>query len=71
MSNPAGHEVPDRSDIDRVFVLRFWIERESGPGSERIWRAKVRDVASGRETHFNGVDATLEHVRKEMTFDPV
>jgi hypothetical protein len=66
MTIPAGHGESDRSDNDRVFVLRFWIERESAPGSERIWRARVRDVASGREAYFNSVEATLDHLRKEM-----
>lgn len=57
-------------DNDRVFILRFWIESESGPHAVPFWRAKVSDVMSGEEKHVNGVDAALEHVRESMRATP-
>ena len=56
----------ERGDNDRVFILRFWIERESTPHAVPLWRAKVSDVVSGEECHLNGVEPALEHVRKLM-----
>lgn len=66
MPIPERHEHPDQVDNDRVFILRFWIERESAPEAVPIWRAKVSDVASGEEKHVNGVDAALAFVRSSM-----
>ena len=60
MSIPERRANPDRVDSDRVFILRFWVERESAPDAVPIWRAKVSDVVSGEERHMNGVDAALE-----------
>lgn len=59
-------ENPEREDNDRVFILRFWVERESTPNTAPLWRAKVSNVVSGEERHLNGVEAALEHVRKTM-----
>jgi hypothetical protein len=70
MSIPERRENPDRVDSDRVFILRFWIERESAPNAVPIWRAKVSDVVSGEEKHVNGVHAALEHVRNSMNAQP-
>lgn len=60
-----------REDRDRVFVLRFWIERESAPQAVPIWRAKVSDVVSGEERHVDGVDSALAYVRDVMATSPM
>ncbi len=70
MSSPERRANPDRVDGDRVFILRFWVERESAPDAVPIWRAKVSDVVSGEERHMNGVDAALEHVRRSIPAEP-
>lgn len=70
MSIPERRSSPELVNYDRVFVLRFWIERESAPHAVPIWRAKVSDVASGQEKHLNGVEAALAHVRELMGADP-
>ena len=59
-----------RVDSDRVFILRFWVERESAPDAVPIWRAKVSNVVSGEERHVNGVEAALEHVRSSIPANP-
>jgi hypothetical protein len=58
--HPSG--APGAIEGDRVFVLRFWIER-AAPDSV-LWRAKVSDLSAGTEKHLNGVDAALEYVRQ-------
>jgi predicted secreted Zn-dependent protease len=60
----------DPRDGDRVYILRFWNERESGSDAAPVWRAKVSDVVSGEEKHVNGVEAALEHVRRSMDRSP-
>jgi hypothetical protein len=71
MTSPERRTNTERVDSDRVFILRFWIERESAPDSVPIWRAKVSDVVSGEERHVNGVDAALECIRKSMATEPL
>jgi hypothetical protein len=66
MSIPERGAGTGAVDSDRVFILRFWIERESAPSTVPIWRAKVSDVMSGHERHMDGVEAALAHVREEM-----
>ena len=63
----AGDTTPDS---DRVFVLRFWIERNAAENACSIWRAKVSDLSSGEEKHANGVDAALDIVRSAMRSGP-
>ncbi len=58
-------EIHDASEGDRVFVLRFWLER--APPELILWRAKVSDLSSGTEKHLNGVEAALEYVRRALT----
>jgi hypothetical protein len=70
MSITELRAINEPRDGDRVFVLRFWIERESGPDAVPFWRAKVSDVMSGEERHVNGVEAALDHVRKSMDRTP-
>lgn len=71
MSNPGHRGIADRVDNDRVFILRFWLERESAPSAVPFWRAKVSDVVSGEEKHTNGVDEALEHIRTQMNSTPI
>jgi len=71
MSSTERRGNPERVESDRVFILRFWIERESAPDSVPIWRAKVSDVVSGEERHVNGVDAALDHIRESMAAEPI
>lgn len=70
MSNPEQRGNPDRADNDRVFILRFWVERESAPDAVPFWRAKVSDVVSGEEKHTNGVERALDHIRAQMESTP-
>lgn len=53
-------------DGDRVFVLRFWIERAAGPEATALWRAKVTELSSGEAKHVDSVDEALALVRSEM-----
>ena len=71
MSITERRSIQDRVDSDRVFILRFWVERESAPSTVSFWRAKVSDVVSGEERHVNGVEAALELVRGRMAIAPV
>lgn len=70
MSSPERGRHPEPVDSDRVFILRFWIERESAPHTVPIWRAKVSDVVSGEERHLDGVEAALALVRERMAATP-
>jgi hypothetical protein len=67
---PGHRDTTERIRDDRVFVLRFWIERESTLNAVPFWRARVSDLASGQEKHLNGVEAALNHVRELMAADP-
>ena len=71
MSTQERRANPHREDSDRVFIVRFWIERESAPDTAPIWRAKVSDVSSGEEKHVHGVEAALDYVRKSMCAAPI
>ncbi|MDM0110713.1 hypothetical protein QTI66_01050 [Variovorax sp. J22R133] len=51
---------------DRVFVLRFWLERAPGPGAGALWRAKVTEPDGGETRHANSVDEALALVRSRM-----
>jgi hypothetical protein len=57
-------------DTDRVFVLRFWIERAAAPNAAAVWRAKVSNLSTGEEKHANDVDGALACVRSAMTLPP-
>jgi hypothetical protein len=71
MPIPERRATTDRADSDRVFILRFWIERESAPSTVPFWRAKVSDVVSGEERHVNGVEAALDLIRGDMAIAPL
>jgi len=58
------------ADTDRVFVLRFWIERAAAPNAATVWRAKVSDLSTGEEKHANDVDGALACVRTLMMQTP-
>jgi hypothetical protein len=66
MSSPERRRHPGPVDGDRVFILRFWIERDSAPEALPIWRAKVSDLVTGEERHLDGVDAALALVGERM-----
>jgi hypothetical protein len=53
-------------EIDRVFVLRFWIESacEGPEKAQRHWRASIRDVNTGRQFHAEGVPGACNVIRR-------
>jgi hypothetical protein len=58
---------PPHGDADRVFVLRFWLERSDDSGRRALWRAKVTEPDAGLTRHANSVDEALAMVRDEMS----
>jgi len=51
---------------DRVFVLRFWLERPPSTVAQPMWRAKVTETDGGEPRHANSVDEALALVRSRM-----
>ncbi len=70
MSEQDPRPLRSSADIDRVFVLRFWIERAAAPNAAAVWRAKVSDLSTGEEKHANDVDGALACVRTLMAEPP-
>lgn len=56
---------------DRVFVMRFWLERAASHDAGALWRAKVTDLNTGEARHANSVDEALDLVRGVMAEAPV
>jgi hypothetical protein len=49
--------------IDRIFILRFWREPAQEISDSDQWRARIKDVNSGRQFHRLGIDAVCSLLR--------
>lgn len=67
MTARKAHPKDDVEHGDRVFVLRFWLERAASPGARALWRAKVTEPDGGETRHANSVDEALALVRDQMS----
>jgi hypothetical protein len=57
------------SEIDCVFILRFWREVAFEETSEMRWRARIRFINTGQQVHADGVDAAFQIVRNLLDDD--
>jgi hypothetical protein len=54
--------IANAPEIDRVFVLRFWIEACDDLDVSH-WRVRINDVNTGRRFHAEGVEGACNVVR--------
>ncbi|MGR9556476.1 hypothetical protein ACU8MG_25380 (plasmid) [Rhizobium leguminosarum] len=55
-----------QSNLDHVFILRFWHEANADADASPLWRARVTDVNTGRQFHTDGLESALSVVRSLM-----
>jgi hypothetical protein len=54
--------------IDHIFILRFWQEpAEENLDNNGHWRARIKDVNSGRQFHRLGIDAVCSLLRSILS----
>ena len=52
--------------IDRRYLLRLWRDGQS----EEAWRASLKDVSTGQETHFKSLDVLVKHLHNSLEAMP-
>lgn len=55
---------------DRVFIVRLWLERQGKTGEDSVWRGKVTNLHSARETYVSSLAQALNVIREAMNMPP-
>jgi hypothetical protein len=58
------------AELDSVFVLRLWLERESERVAPAHWRASIRYINTGEIYYANGIEDTFRIVRDLLSEGP-